>query len=287
MVDSTTDTETSQQATFINLKKNVLTSLEEDTTEDFCVTLRESGDWNTYRDCRSVTNKILACNVCQFQGTPMFTLRGANWNYYLVQDKDKELGYYFEGYKRDWLEQQGGVWRLFESSGVHLLSLQLYVTGPAGRRDWVQQDRLKENCESSDNISRLTLSTCTFTEDFTCDNGHCIDKVGAGWSMEVSLHCVTVQYKRCNDKLDCEDGSDEENCTVVKLRLDYRRGDPPRLEENVTNLIGEIIDQSYQARAGVTLLHFNYSMHAGGHARFCREYCCLCITYVHIDRLFG
>ena len=39
--------------------------------------------------------------------------------------------------------------------------------------------------------------------------------------------------------MDCEDGSDEENCTVVKLRPDYRRGDPPRLEENVTNLIGE------------------------------------------------
>ena len=69
-------------------------------------------------------------------------------------------------------------------------------------------------------------------------------------------HCtVTVQYKRCNDKLDCEDGSDEENCTVVKLRPDYRRGDPPRLEENVTNLIGEITDQSYQGwRLG--LLHF-------------------------------
>ena len=66
-----------QQANFINLKKNVLSSLEEDTTEDFCVTLKESGDWNTYRDCRSVTNKIQACNVCQFEGTPLFTLRGA------------------------------------------------------------------------------------------------------------------------------------------------------------------------------------------------------------------
>ena len=177
-----------QQANFINLKKNVLASLEEDSTEDFCVTLKESGDWNTYRDCRSVTNKIQACNVCQFDRTPMFTLRGAcptgaggggpNWNYYLVQDKDKQIGYYFEGYKRDWLEEQGGVWRLFESSGVHLLSLQPYVTGPVGRRDWVQQHKIKENCESSANTSRLTLSTCTFTEDFTCDNGHCIDKVG-------------------------------------------------------------------------------------------------------------
>ena len=54
---------------------------------------------------------------------------------------------------------------------------------------------------------------------------------------------------------DCDDKSDEENCTVVKLRPDYRRGDPPRLEENVTNLIGEITDQSYQGwRLG--LLHF-------------------------------
>ena len=62
-----TNTNPGQQATFINLKKSVLDNLAEDITEDFCVTLKESGDWNTYRDCRSVTNKILACNVCQFQ----------------------------------------------------------------------------------------------------------------------------------------------------------------------------------------------------------------------------
>ena len=48
--------------------------------------------------------------------------------------------------------------------------------------------------------------------------------------------------------MDCDDGSDEENCTVVKVRLDYRKGDPPRLEENVTNLIGEI---SLTTRAGL------------------------------------
>ena len=134
-----------QLANFTNLAKNVLESLEEESSEDFCLTLKESGGWNTYRDCRSVTNKIQACNVCQFEGTPMFSLRGAcdgggpNWNYYLVQDRAREPGYYFEGYKRDWLEQQGAVWRLFESSGVHLLSLQPFVTGPTGRRDWEQQ----------------------------------------------------------------------------------------------------------------------------------------------------
>ena len=66
-----------QLANFTNLAKNVLESLEEESSEDFCLTLKESGGWNTYRDCRSVTNKIQACNVCQFEGTPLFTLRGA------------------------------------------------------------------------------------------------------------------------------------------------------------------------------------------------------------------
>ena len=61
-----------------------------------------------------------------------------------------------------------------------------------------------------------------------------------------------MQYKRCNDKLDCEDGSDEENCTVVKVPLDYRSGEPPKLEENITNLIGQIS----LTRAGLGLLYF-------------------------------
>ena len=48
-----------------------------------------------------------------------------------------------------------------------------------------------------------------------------------------------LQYKRCDDQQNCDDNSDEENCTVVELQADYRRGDPPRLG-NTTNLIGEI-----------------------------------------------
>ena len=63
VVDSKTE------ARFINIKKNILESLEDDNTADFCVTLKESGEWNTYRDCRSVTNRILACNACQFSRT--------------------------------------------------------------------------------------------------------------------------------------------------------------------------------------------------------------------------
>ena len=101
-VAATTNTDNLQQKQqeeeqFINLKQNKV-----DSSEDFCLTLKESGDWNTYRDCRSVTNKIEACNVCQFERTPRFSLRGAcesggpNWNYYLVQDRARLGGYYFE-----------------------------------------------------------------------------------------------------------------------------------------------------------------------------------------------
>ena len=171
------------EAGFINIKKNILDSLEDDNTADFCVTLKESGGWNTYRDCRSVTNRILACNACQFSRSPMFTLRGScagagpNWNYYLVQDRTREIGYYLEGYKRDWVEEEAGKWKLHSSSGSHLFTLQPYVAGPAGRRLWFPQDEMKSGCESEANTSTLTLSTCIFREEFTCNNGHCIDKV--------------------------------------------------------------------------------------------------------------
>ena len=77
------------------------------------------------------------------------------------------------------------------------------------------EESAKQKCYTSSNTTILTLSVCSFLNDFTCDDGSCINK-----------------YKRCDDTVDCDDHSDEENCTVVKLSPDYRKSDPPKLQDN-------------------------------------------------------
>ena len=74
-----------------------------------------------------------------------------------------------------------------------------------------------------EHFSMVTLSACSFLDEFTCDNGECINK-----------------YKRCDDSLDCSDYSDEDFCTVVEVDDDYRSGDPPKLT-NKTNYINTTI----------------------------------------------
>ena len=105
--------------------------------EDYCVTLTSNGEWNIYRDCYSITNSILACNVCEFEKTPAFSLKGAcqsdggpNWNYYLTRDSSLALTYYFEGYKRDRVVPgPDGGWNLYHVSGAKYLTLQSYTDG--------------------------------------------------------------------------------------------------------------------------------------------------------------
>ena len=124
---------------FTKLPPHKLSKSEDSTLEDYCVTLTSSGDWNMYRDCYSATNSILACNVCEFENTPSFSLKGVcptggpNWNYYLTRDMSLPLTYYFEGYKRDKVAPgQDGGWHLYAASGAKYelyLTLQSYTDG--------------------------------------------------------------------------------------------------------------------------------------------------------------
>ena len=212
---------------YTKIKEKVLSSIQ--TNEDYCVTLKQNGEWNIYKDCYSVTNSIVACNVCQFEGgLPSFSLKGSckyngpNWNYYLTQDTShNNPGYYFEGYKRDHIKQDSeGAWHLYRKSGQSTLTLQPYTEGPAGRHYWIYGENEKQRCYEDKDQSIFTLTTCSFLNDFTCSDGACINK-----------------YKRCDDTPDCDDESDEENCTVVKLDPDYRPGEPPKLPNNEINYL--------------------------------------------------
>lgn len=84
---------------------------------------------------------------------------------------------------------------------------------------------MKNECFRSTDEADFTFSQCSFRNEFTCDDGSCINK-----------------YKRCDDINDCDDASDENNCTIVKLEEDYRRGDPPKLSNNEINYLETTVE---------------------------------------------
>ena len=210
---------------FNKLAKDRIKDLE-DESEDICLTMRSDGSWNTYRDCKSVTNSIDACYICQFARVPNFLAKGfcaeapANWIYYLVQNNSD---YFYEGYKRDKIVKTSEGWTWNLADGSTLLKLKPYSAGPIGRNLWIKQDAMYKECglgtvseKQELDYALISLSTCSLQDEYTCDNGDCIDK-----------------YKRCDESLDCDDHSDENLCTVVQVDKDYRSGDPPKMKGRI------------------------------------------------------
>ena len=60
-------------------------------------------------------------------------------------------------------------------------------------------------------MQTITISRCNLGTEFTCNSGTCIDL-----------------NKRCDEKNDCIDGSDENLCFLVRLPASYRKDSPPK-----------------------------------------------------------
>ena len=65
-------------------------------------------------------------------------------------------------------------------------------------------------------VKELTLSVCDFPDQFTCNSGDCIDI-----------------FKRCDNKKDCGDGSDEKSCQFMRIPPSYEKSLPPENLENI------------------------------------------------------
>ena len=60
------------------------------------------------------------------------------------------------------------------------------------------------------------ISVCKFPDEFSCKSGSCIDI-----------------YKRCDNRKDCYDWSDEEECTLLQIPESYDKALPPELGDDV------------------------------------------------------
>ena len=68
-------------------------------------------------------------------------------------------------------------------------------------------------------IKSIKFTTCSNTQ-FTCDDGQCIDI-----------------EERCDQSIDCEDSSDENNCKLLNMEKNYNKGTPPFFLDKKTKTI--------------------------------------------------
>ena len=202
-----------------------------------CAYLSNDGCW---WDSSYACSRVSLCTVCLIEEQPVLTLKGncllgdIDWNYYPILGDNSQIEYY-EGYKKTKLvlDNVNKKWRFIPKSGEtneYLLEMLLADSDtkyPVGRKNVYYKETV---CGIDEPKYIMTLSGCHFPTQFSCDSGRCID---------IS--------KRCDENIDCIDGSDEKMCTLLQVSLSYNQANAPKpvrenepLEINIQTILQKI-----------------------------------------------
>ena len=173
-----------------------------------CAYMERSGKWNVITEEKCTYIRL--CTLCSISGTPVFSIKGDvneyfDFTYYLHVDDSKQVDFY-EGYKISKIVRNGSEWIQRHYSQDYIGAVSSETTLPLGRHTWTIPER-------KDNKSLLVLSTCILGSQFTCTSGRCVEK-----------------SSRCNHTVECGDGSDEEDCELVKIPRSYKKNLPPKTD---------------------------------------------------------
>jgi hypothetical protein len=196
-----------------------------------CAYIKKDGFWAAEKpeSCKF----LRLCTICMLPKTPVFSLKGLctkgsyfQWQYYPSINASNEIDK-FEGFKRfQNISIHDDTWKT--TVGCESLSAPMGKS-IAGRGEW---DWHESSCTNGKTFkTNLTFSSCEVGIEFTCNFGRCIDIA-----------------KRCDNIKDCNDGSDEEDCTTIDIPQFYEKLEPPRsgtsgpLVVNVSVVIENIND---------------------------------------------
>ena len=165
-------------------------------------------------------DRIKLCFLCGFNMEPIYSLKGIchdslySFNYYLEDKNTEIIGY--AGYKGSFINITQSHLQL--ANGLEEKS-ELAKLSPFGRNLWSVEDK---ECPSRQGEILLTFSKCNALMQFTCTSGYCID---------IS--------KRCNNKYDCDDGSDEESCLTIITESTLNT--PPQQKDHRCEILTKVV----------------------------------------------
>lgn len=167
-----------------------------------------------YENCASIEPEgvtdenceMKRCPICSMAERVAMTLRGSceadshNTKYTMLLKNEE---FFFEGYGDYTISLKNGAWLWINASHNETIAQMnpSRYNYPLGRQRW--QLRSPVCGQEAGQVRQLLLTRCQ-DEQFTCDDGTCVDL-----------------NQRCDKKHDCIDFSDEMGCEIVRLPPEY------------------------------------------------------------------
>jgi hypothetical protein len=168
--------------------------------------------------CSSLDTDHYGCS-CQYQDLPIVKLRGlcqASYldTYYIVKNQHQSGKLVFYGLERSRIEFNDESLQWIATTQENQMEAigqteALKESFALGKHSWTINNDSKGCNRGKPYTKTLKLTGC-LEDEFTCDDGQCI-------GIE----------NRCNQVLNCMDGSDETNCQILTVQASYEKSIPP------------------------------------------------------------